>query len=692
MALISISAIFILSLVIPFSTQQELLPTSYFSFSNQSTWLPADYHPPKTNWATLKSGTSGPLPSSRFTICSSIYIGYFRTHQTFFTVMRNGILWFSVFLDTMNKVTQKYDAYFYYREGEMFSNNTGLSLRPHEMSHACTSFDGESGEMTTVINGVVTQKGTVKSILKNTTIIFEENLIVGLVGHSNNNYGSESTTGNLNIFTIPKRAPEMIEITSTGKCLKGDHLSWTNSKWDFTGEVETMTSSDLCKTQQIPFLFFFGLHSSFESCTNLCSRIQVGGRVPYTGSLSEAEAFLQQFKSISADKSANPTKKTSDIIFSPFVFESEGKFVDFYTNSVVPDDLPWFPGEPNGGTSEPCSSWSLDGDKLFDAQCVFSTQNCMCKFESTPILKLRGLCKSTNVDTHYTVKNMNGNVVYLGLAGTKIEYSGQWTISVNRMNTTAITSANEESYILGLNSWIFTDESVKCKEENPHTKALKMTRCSTGEFTCSSGDCVTMEERCDQVADCSDESDEVGCNVLVLKKNYNQKVPPFTIRRTNGRTIVPVKLDISIDLLKIVDMEETNHKIDFQFQITLEWRENERVKYYNLKKHTSLNALSDTDIEKLWLPIVIYDNTDQKETSRLGEYGNGEWNTPVSIIREGNFTRSDIDVLDETEIFEGGENTISMEQVYTWQFQCKYNLLYYPFDTQVWIIIFLAQK
>ena len=130
-------------------------------------------------------------------------------------------------------------------------------------------------------------------------------------------------------------------------------------------------------------------------------------------------------------------------------------------------------------------------------------------------------------------------------------------------------------------------------------------------------------------------------------------------------------------------MEETDHKIDFQFEITLEWKENNRVVYNNLKQDTSLNALSKYEIDSLWLPLVIYDNTDQKEVTRLGEYGNGEWNTPVSVIREGSFTRSGLEVLDETEVFKGKENRLSMQQVYTWQFQCKYNLEDYPFDTQV---------
>ena len=36
-----------------------------------------------------------------------------------------------------------------------------------------------------------------------------------------------------------------------------------------------------------------------------------------------------------------------------------------------------------------------------------------------------------------------------------------------------------------------------------------------------------------------------------------------------------------------------------------------------------------------------------------------EWATRVSVIREGNFTRTEVDTVDETEIFEGAENTLT---------------------------------
>ena len=43
-------------------------------------------------------------------------------------------------------------------------------------------------------------------------------------------------------------------------------------------------------------------------------------------------------------------------------------------------------------------------------------------------------------------------------------------------------------------------------------KALKLSGCnpevlSEGKFTCDDGQCVTMEQRCDQVPDCRDKSD-----------------------------------------------------------------------------------------------------------------------------------------------------------------------------------------
>ena len=155
-------------------------------------------------------------------------------------------------------------------------------------------------------------------------------------------------------------------------------------------------------------------------------------------------------------------------------------------------------------------------------------------------------------------------------------------------------------------------------------------------------------------------------------------VPPIT---SDGGTKSPVNVSTSIDVLKLVDIDEEDYSIEIQFEISLQWREN-RATYHNLKDNEALNALTKEDISSLWLPLVIYVNTDRKDSTRLGD-GNWEWKTDVVIKREGNFTRSGLDLVDETEIFKGEDNSLLMRQSYTHTFQCPFELARHPFDTQV---------
>lgn len=106
--------------------------------------------------------------------------------------------------------------------------------------------------------------------------------------------------------------------------------------------------------------------------------------------------------------------------------------------------------------------------------------------------------------------------------------------------------------------------------------------------------------------------------------------------------------------------------------------------YQNLKREISLNVLTEQDKERLWLPWIVYINTDQKEATRLGALW--EWKTDVTVTREGQFFRSNKEAVDEAEIFKGPENRLTMLQTYTKELQCAYKLQRYPFDTQVKLI------
>ena len=320
-----------------------------------------------------------------------------------------------------------------------------------------------------------------------------------------------------------------------------------------------------------------------------------------------------------------------------------------------------------------------------DWQCsttVVARMNCACHFPSKPFLLLRGLCQDSHLETLYLPDNRpsDGQLMFFGLSKSRIDHVGRkWHLKTAE-NTTATSGAGKVSFLLGKHTWRVEGDHPDCHGGVPYTTQLKLTGCREGEFTCSDGQCVAMEQRCDQLPDCRDKSDEKNCQLMVIDDSYNKKVPP--IGNKDGK-VLPAKVNVTIVLKDIIEIEETRHKISFKFSIRLKWYEN-RAQFYNLKQRASLNALSQTEIESMWLPFVIYDNTDQNEAVKLAE----DVDTTVTVSKEGSFTRSGINVADEIEIFEGnpagrrGGNPVEMRQTYSKEFKCEYQLHRYPFDIQ----------
>ena len=73
----------------------------------------------------------------------------------------------------------------------------------------------------------------------------------------------------------------------------------------------------------------------------------------------------------------------------------------------------------------------------------------------------------------------------------------------------------------------------------------------------------------------------------------------------------------------------------------------------------------------------MFSNTENQESTK------GDDESEVTITREGNFTESGVNVMEEINIFEGVENRITFQQVYSKTLKCVYQLQLYPFDTQV---------
>ena len=231
----------------------------------------------------------------------------------------------------------------------------------------------------------------------------------------------------------------------------------------------------------------------------------------------------------------------------------------------------------------------------------------------------------------------------IGDTKSTIEYDDKnknWIMYLAWSNVSGLSYAAKNTFVLGKQNWSITGDSGCQADGKEYTVLLKLTGCNTtGQFTCDDGQCVPMEQRCNQLPECRDFSDEKNCKVLVLREGYNRNIPPVSLEKEM------VDVSLSIDILKLVDINEKDYSIEIQFSITLGWFEN-RATYQNLKTKRSLNALTQEDIQLLWLPKVIYENTDQKESTRLGTQW--EWETGVVVERNKSGTPTGLETVDET--------------------------------------------
>ena len=442
----------------------DRVKSKYIQFSNQ-------IDPPlreATNFATLKSGDFGKFSYDRFTICGSIYIGFYRSYQTFYTVRRNRLqtLWFSLSIYNQDTTEEVYTSGFYYFDNVIYSN-TGckVTLRPHAWSHACTTVDVKSGHVIVVINGILTHNATISStdFTYRGPTVFKNRLVLGVnqkkfPGQLNENWQSEASATNVNVFSVAMNPSQLVEVTTTGRWTDGDVVDWSEAEWTLSGSAEEL----IYKQPTFPNLIKMG--DGFESahdCMNLCPKIQAGGRLPLTPTASDAEQLAQMFY--------QPDSK--DSFWAPFVYQTEGNFIDHYTEVAMPSDL-WLTGQPNGGLIQSCTLWEENDSKgsLWDVTCVWTYKvKCLCQFIHSPILRIRGLCKDGKIDTHYTLKSLNDSVVFMGLTGTVIKFlptTSEWRLDIITENTRGLTSAEETSFIMGRHDWSIDGDSAKCSKGN----------------------------------------------------------------------------------------------------------------------------------------------------------------------------------------------------------------------------------
>ena len=632
-------------------------------------------------FAQLQCDLKASFPPS-FTICSTLMTSATRGYPSlFFTLLgKSNNNYLNAFLDIGMESLILISGLYSFKPKQKIDR-----VFPDQWVSTCLAVNTESGLLQWVVDTKLIANVTLEAIRQNAPQHPADLSRRLLLGVENMGPGKWTTFSNkvtlLNIYSSTMSIEEMQKMTFEGKercSSRGDYLSWEETKWTLKGDAtkETWETADICMAKPnvniLPSMDFAGI----EGCANHCDKLN--SRMPSVVTFEKWE----NLKTILQRNLWGKGLSGNSFFLSLTDVNNEGNWTDYYTGQAMQHQGDFAPGEPNGEERQNCVILQANGIGWADYYCD-DKDGCLCDHRPTSYVRLIGLkCEASVIDTLYLPKNSRHDIrefVYRGAQDTTIEYRGSiWRVLVERKNVTGITKASRVSFALGKNNWTIQGD-MACNEGESYTLPLKLTGCQEGNFTCDDGQCVAMEERCDQLPQCRDESDEIGCKILVLKRGYNMNVPPIS---SEGGKKSPVDVLTSIDFLKLVTIDEEDYSIEIQFEISLQWRDN-RATYHNLKDDEALNALTKDDISALWIPEVIYENTDQKESTRLGEFGAGEWKTSVVVKREGNFTRSGLDMVDETEIFKGNENSLLMRQSYTHTFQCPFDLARYPFDTQV---------
>ena len=82
------------------------------------------------------------------------------------------------------------------------------------------------------------------------------------------------------------------------------------------------------------------------------------------------------------------------------------------------------------------------------------------------------------------------------------------------------------------------------------------------QFTCWNGDCIALDDRCNQNRDCPDGSDEDNCRFLRLDETkYQKHFPPYPSK--HHASTEKLKIEVGFVILDVEDVSEPDVSIYF---------------------------------------------------------------------------------------------------------------------------------
>jgi hypothetical protein len=324
-------------------------------------------------------------------------------------------------------------------------------------------------------------------------------------------------------------------------------------------------------------------------------------------------------------------------------------------------------------------SWAYAGEECFDMLLCF-----VCSIPTSTVFTFKGTCKKGSVFQWNYYPSINATYQISSFEGYKrvqniINANGMWKSEVDG----AMLYLENKKHPIGRKPWKWYERSCGSSELIDRNMTLSICILEE-EFTCDSGHCIKLNERCDSKKDCKDGLDEKECAHIEIPEEYAKIIAPkISNLSLSQEEFLAVNLRLLIENINRIDTK--NMVIEVTLGIEIMWRE-PRLAFKNLNQFGT-NFIDAFDSNRIWLAIEnlehrnavigkIHEDSDRQVEVMVNYMGHKAQRFPVDVFENREEYR-----------YKQDENVIREKQRFRIEYECAFDLQYYPFDKQACNIV-----
>ena len=552
-------------------------------------------------------------------------------------------------------------------------------------NHLCWSFSSHTGKNRYYQNGEILSTDILNVTnddlaLKASYEVIDAALIVGqepdsMRGGFNRREAYLGQLSEFNIWNYTLDDSDIVDMALCKKLQKGNIVAWEKSSWVLSNVViEDIQDALFCIRQQQYLIV--PEKSKFEEAQKICEIH--GGSLAVPRSKEDSVTILDVVSN-HRDKCIESTDSGKENVAWIGARKINRKWYEFHStnsqgNLLNHTKVPVYRSTPYSY----CSFLRNDGVWMEGTKSCLILSLCpVCKITGNPVFTVKGICNLADFDWNYylSIDETNQLNFYEGYKSTNIVFNQQgkeWIFSAKPGHSIQLLGQFKvnnftSSHPIGRKRW--TIQGPACKTfKNGQILSISVCDMNT-QFTCNSGHCINIDNRCDETRQCIDGSDELSCELVNIPPSYSVSNAPMPFDGHETLEVGTKIIVLSIDSIDSVDMIVT-----LTMKIDLQWYDS-RLMFSSLMFNTD-NRIPNKKSDLIWSPLqdMTYENAVIGEVTHDRHY-------VMNIIPTSPENSDPTDAM-ENRLFNGSSNPLRLTQRMKIKYGCTFDVTRFPFDSE----------